>query len=372
MSDTPVFTPKPAPPPQPGPSRATPETLRLNSWLEIDAVAYRHNLSFLRGSIGPDVELSAVVKSNAYGHGLEAIARLAADGGADSFCVHSLEEALDLRRLGFGQDILVMGHIPLDRLGDAVAHNLRMVVYNPETLWRLGALAHDVGVRPRVHLKIETGTHRQGVDGDELDALVDMIGQHPQIDVEGAYTHFADIEDTTDHSYARDQLGRFQDALARLAARGVEPRCRHAACSAAAVLFPETHFDMARVGISQYGFWSSKETHLSYEHRHGDGGGPRPILTWKARISQVKSIARGASVGYGRTWRATRDSRIAILPIGYSDGYDRAFSNAAHVLVRGRRAPVRGRVCMNLTMVDVTDIPDVQLEDEVVLLGRDG
>ncbi|MEO1366956.1 MAG: alanine racemase, partial [Acidobacteriota bacterium] len=294
------------------------------------------------------------------------------DAGADSFCVHSLDEALALRRFGFGQDVLVMGHIPLDRLSDAVAHDLRMVIYNPETVWRLGALAHDAGTRPRVHLKIETGTHRQGIDDHELDAVVDMLGQHPQIDVEGVYTHFADIEDTTDHGYARGQLERFQGALGRLAARGIAPRRRHAACSAATVLFPETHFDMVRVGISQYGFWSSKETLLSYGHRHGGGEGPRPVLTWKARISQVKSIAKGASVGYGRTWRAPRDSRIAILPIGYSDGYDRLYSNAAHTLVRGQRAPVRGRVCMNLTMIDVTDVPDVQLEDEVVLLGRDG
>ncbi|MEM1176717.1 MAG: alanine racemase [Acidobacteriota bacterium] len=365
-----IATPTPAADPKP--ADVSPDTRHLNSWLEIDGDAYRHNLRFLRDAVGPAVELSAVVKSNAYGHGLEAIARLAIDGGADSFCVHSIDEALALRALGFGEDILVMGHIPLARLREAVAHNLRIVLFNRETVEELGTLAEAVGVRPRVHLKIETGTHRQGLAGAELDSLIEALERHPAIDIEGAYTHFADIEDTTDHAYAQGQLSRFRGELERLADRGIRPRCRHSACSAAAVLFPETHFEMARVGISQYGFWSSKETKLSFEHRRGHGLGPRPVLAWKTRVSQVKSIAGGASVGYGRTWRATRDSRIAILPIGYSDGYDRGFSNAAHVLIRGRRAPVRGRICMNLTMVDVTDIPGVGLEDAVVLLGADG
>ena len=347
-------------------------TAGLNSWLEVDAGAYRHNLRFLRSLVGPDVELSAVVKSNAYGHGLEQIARLAVDGGADSFCVHALEEAQALRRLGFAQDVLIMGHVPWTRLEEAVAEDFRLVLYDEESARRLAEIAGLTGRRPRVHLKIETGTHRQGLADAELARLLDRLESSPEIDIEGVYTHFADIEDTTDHSYAGEQLERFRAEVAELERRGHRPRRRHTACSAAALLFPETHFDMVRVGISQYGFWSSKETRLSFEHSRGAGEGPRPVLSWKARISQVKEIPQGASVGYGRTWQATRPTRLAILPIGYSDGYDRGLSNAAYALVKGQRAPVRGRICMNLTMIDVTDIPDVGIEDEVVLLGRSG
>ncbi len=354
------------------------ETRLLNSWIELSESAHRGNLAFLRRCVGQEVELSAVVKSNAYGHGLELMAASAIQAGADSFCVHALDEALTLRRAGFTQDILVMGHVPLARLGEAVEFDLRLVVFNPETVDRLGRETADQSRSVRVHLKVETGTHRQGVEGAELEGLLDRLRPLPQVELEGVYTHFANIEDTTDHQYARKQMDRFQVALAMVERAGFSPTKRHAACSAATVLFPETHFDLVRVGISQYGFWSSKETLLSHEHSAAGRDDKvstkslTPVLTWKTRVSQVKSIEAGAAVGYGCSFVTTRPSRIAILPIGYSDGYDRSLSNAAHVLIRGRRARVCGRICMNLTMVDVTDIPGVELEDEVVLIGRQG
>ena len=355
----------------------THDTRGLGSWIELSASAYRANLAFLRRRIGPDVELAVVVKSNAYGHGLEPIARLAIEAGADSFCVHALEEALALRDAGFTQDILVMGHVPIARLDEAVAHDLRLVLYDPTTADALADAAERHGRRARVHPKIETGTNRQGVDGDALDALVARLIERPALDVEGVYTHFADIEDTTDHAFAREQMRLFRAALDRLAAAGLTPRKRHAACSAAAILFDETHFDMVRVGISQYGFWSSKQTRLSFSHDVDSDATDsadhlQPVLTWKARISQVKTVPADGYIGYGRTYQTTRETRLAILPIGYSDGYDRHLSNVASVLVGGRRAPVRGRICMNLTMIDVTDISEVGFEDEVVLIGRQG
>ncbi|MCG8462055.1 MAG: alanine racemase, partial [Holophagales bacterium] len=333
----------------------------LESWIELAADAYRGNLRFLRGLLGPGVELAAVVKANAYGHGRRQIAALALDAGADSFAVHALEEALDLRAAGFHQDVLIMGHVPRCRLREVIDGGFRLVLYDLDTA---RTLAESSGrERPaRVHLKIETGTHRQGVDGEELDQLLDFLADHPRVELEGAYTHFADIEDTTDHHYARRQLERFLVALGRIHDAGFELRKRHSACSAAAVLLPGTHFDMVRLGISQYGFWSSKETRLSYEHQHGAGSARAltPVLTWKTRISQLKRVPADAFVGYGRTFRTTRPTRLAVLPVGYADGYDRHLSGTSHVLVRGRHAPVRGRICMNLTMVDVTDIPDVE------------
>lgn len=352
---------------------------RLDSWIEISESAYAGNLDFFRRLVGDDVELSVVVKANAYGHGLEDVARLAVRHGADSFCVHSLDEALALRRAGLDEDVLIMGHVPLARLEEVVAADFRLVLFHLESARRLAEITGETHRSVRVHLKIETGTHRQGVDGEELGALIGFLAEHPRLDLDGVYTHFANVEDTTEHEYARRQIDRFEEALERIVSAGLEPRRRHAACSAAAALFPRSHYDMVRLGISQYGFWSSKETRLSYLERsleRPDGGGAgeaevlRPVLTWKTRVSQVKSVPADAFVGYGCTYQTTRETRLAILPVGYSDGYDRHLSNAGHVLIRGRRAPVRGRVCMNLLMVDVTDVPGVSVEEEAVLLGR--
>lgn len=359
----------------------SPDTTGLNSWIEISESAYASNLAFFRRLVGEDVELSAVVKSNAYGHGLLEVAGLAARHGADSFCVHALEEALALREAGFEQDVLILGHVPLARLDSVVEHDFRVVLYQLESARRLAEVAPEA--RPaRVHLKIETGTHRQGVEGAELDTLLEFLRSTPTVRVEGVYTHFANIEDTTDHRYARSQAESFQRALRQVEDAGFQPTRRHAACSAALALFPETHLDMVRLGISQYGFWSSKETRLSFHNLSGsestEAAGAaaedvlRPVMTWKARISQVKWIPADAYVGYGCTYQTTRRTRLAILPTGYADGYDRKLSSAGHVLVRGRRAPVLGRICMNLTMIDVTDVPGVKMEDEAVLLGRQG
>ncbi len=345
---------------------------RYNTWVELSEAAYAHNLRFFRQRLGSQVELAAVVKANAYGHGWRHIAHLAAKHGADSYCVHSLEEALDLRGAGFQQDILIMGHVPLTRLEEAVQADLRLMVCNLETLRALDTATRSLGRPCRVHLKLETGTYRQGVDGAELRALLAELRACPELHLEGVYTHFANIEDTTRHAFAEAQEERFQTMVKELAEAGFQDLLQHAACSAASLLFPTTHLGMARLGIGQYGLWPSRETLLSYQLLHQTEGVRvlRPMLTWKTRVSQIKPVPAGSFVGYGCTYQTTRDSRLAILPVGYSDGYDRLFSSRAHVLVGGRRAPVRGRICMNLTMVDVTDIPGVALEDEVVLLGR--
>ncbi|MEM9594477.1 MAG: alanine racemase [Acidobacteriota bacterium] len=350
------------------------DTRGLNSWIELSESAYRQNLSLFRRRVGPKVELSAVVKGNAYGHGAVQIAGLAAAHGADSFCVHALEEAQQLRDAGFQQDVLLLGHVPRRRLGDVVAGDFRLVLFDVETARSFAEAARSQGRRGRVHLKLETGTHRQGLGGEDLGALLDTLGGLPDLEVEGAYTHFANVEDTTDHRYAHAQLERFRSALDRVREAGFAPTRRHAACSAAALVLGDSIFEMVRLGIGQYGHWSSKETLLSFRDRQDVEGTQslRPVLTWKARISQVKTVPADAFVGYGCTYQTTRPTRLAILPVGYSDGYPRSVSNAGHVLIHGRRAPVRGRVCMNLILVDVTDIPGVAVEDVAVLIGTQG
>jgi alanine racemase len=181
--------------------------------------------------------------------------------------------------------------------------------------------------------------------------------------------HFANIEDTTDHSYAQRQLEKFMEYVDLLGQNDINIPVKHVACSAAAILFPETFFDMVRVGIGIYGLWPSKETYLSCIQEEREPVNIKPVLTWKTRVVQIKDVPDGAFIGYGCTYKTTRPTKLAVLPVGYYDGYDRHLSNASYVLIAGKRAPLRGRVAMNFITVDVTDIPDVCLEDEVVLLG---
>ena len=344
----------------------------LLNWCEIDAGAIRWNIDEFRRRLAPSSTPAAVVKSNAYGHGMLAIADLARQAGVEWLCVNSIDEAVDLREAGHSGRILVMGYVPLDRLRDLVRLDLRPVVYNLETLAGLDEAAREAGRQLPLHLKLETGTHRQGIAPDEVEGFARKVVASDSLVLEGVSTHFANIEDSTDHSYAQQQIARFKEISDRVRELAGKPLIRHAACSAATLLFTQTHLDLARLGISLYGLWPSRETYVSCLDRGKPALELRPALTWKSRLAQIKTVAEGGFVGYGCTWRASRPSRIAVLPVGYHEGYDRGLSGVAHVLVRGRRAPVRGRVCMNMCMVDVTDVPGATLEDEVVLLGSQG
>ncbi len=336
-------------------------------WVEIDREAPDRNLRELRTAAGGKALMCAVVKGNAYGHGVREIVPLLPS--ADWFAVNSLEEAVELRSLGVTRPVLILGHVPLCRLGEALDGGFRLTVYNPETVAALESAAS--ASRPaRIHIKVETGTGRQGIQPAGALALVRRAREIPGVEVEGLSTHFANIEDTLNHSYAEMQLeifGRVLDALGP-----DRPPVVHTACTAACILFRETVFDMVRTGIGLYGLWPSRETYLSAVSGGGRVPDLRPVLSWKTRVVQVKDMPEGSYIGYGCTYRTTRRSLIGVLPVGYSDGLDRGLGNTAFVLVRGRRAPIVGRVCMNLTMIDLTDIPDPVLEEEVTLLGGSG
>ncbi|RME24897.1 MAG: alanine racemase [Deltaproteobacteria bacterium] len=342
------------------------------SWIEIDLDALRHNISQFRSRLAPGVKLMAVVKGNAYGHGMIPVARAALGAGADWLGVFHLGEVERLREEGITAPVLVLGYVPLADLDRAVELEASITVSSLETIPAAAAAAERTGKPARIHFKLECGTHRLGLDELGARKAVEIIKRHPSVTLEGAHTHFANIEDTTEHDYARSQLERFRAYLELFDRLGVDVRLPHTACTAAAMLFPETHFSMVRLGIGMYGLWPSKETYLSSLQHGRPRPELRPVMTWKTRVVQLKEIPKGAFVGYGLTHRTTRPTRMAVLPVGYANGYDRHLSNQAHVLVNGMRAPVMGRVCMNLTMVDVTDIPGVELEQEVVLLGRQG
>lgn len=342
------------------------------NWVEVDAAAIRWNIAQFLARIDPPARLGAVVKANGYGHGLLEVAALAVQGGAEWLCVNSVGEALRLREAGHRAKILIMGYVPLDELDAVVEHELRPVIYNTETVTRLDELATRRGRRVPVHLKLETGTHRQGILEQALPEFAERVRASAGLLLEGVTTHFANIEDTTEHAFAESQIQSFARCAGLLERSGHPRPLRHAACSAAALLFTRTHLDLLRIGISLYGLWPSRETYVSCLERGKPTLDLRPALTWKTRVAQVKVVPEGSFIGYGCTYRTTRPTRIAVLPVGYHEGYDRGLSGVGHVLIRGKRAPVRGRVCMNMCMVDVTDVGEVGLEDEVVLLGSQG
>jgi alanine racemase len=345
---------------------------RLFNWIEIDRSALVSNLAGFRDRIKKDCALMPMVKANAYGHGLLETTGVVSESGADWLGVHSLEEGAALRDAGATLPILVVGYVPIADLEEALRRDLRLTIYNLESVIRLADICRKSGLRARCHIKLETGTNRQGVSAEEAVTLAGKIGESAGLELEGVSSHYANIEDTTDHSYARFQLGIFRKALAALEAAGFEVPVRHFSCSAAALLFPETHFDMVRIGIGMYGLWPSRETYVSCLQAHAGGVTLRPVLSWKARVAQIKSVSKGARIGYGGTFKTGRASRLAVVPVGYYDGYSRSLSNVSHVLIRGERAPLRGRVAMNFFVVDVTDIPGVELEEEVILIGSSG
>lgn len=338
------------------------------TWCSVDTDALAANVRAFRRLIGPDPLLAVPVKANAYGHGLALAARAFLAGGADWLCVHALEEARALRAAGITAPIYILGPVPLAGLAEAVALDTRLVVYNRDTV---DALVGQ-GLSARLHLKVETGNHRQGLDPSAALELAARVAAAPGLELEGVASHFANIEDTTDHTYARQQLARFEAAVDALRGAGHRIPIRHIANSAATILWPERVFEMARPGIAAYGLWPSPETRVAAQLVGRGDFALRPALTWKTRVAQVRMIPAGAAVGYGCTVITRRPTRLAILPVGYADGYDRGLSNLAHVLIGGRAAPVMGRVCMNIVMVDVTDGPAPALEDEAVLLGRQG
>jgi alanine racemase len=268
---------------------------------------------------------------------------------------------------------MMVGPLPDDHLETVFDYNLEPVIFDRGTLTGLGKLASRRSEPVRTHLKLETGTNRQGITEKEFRSYATIYKKHRYLQKPyGASTHFANIEDTTSHEYAQHQLDRFNRMVLALKRYGVGPTIRHTACSAALILFEKTRFDLVRPGISVYGHWPSKETYLSYRLEGGHNRIFRPVLRWRTRVTQIKSVAANSFIGYGCTYRTTANTRLAVLPLGYCDGYDRALSNTAYVLIRGRRAPIRGRICMNLIMADITDIPEVKVGQVATLIGKDG
>jgi alanine racemase len=347
-------------------------TRTLATWLEIDGRAYVHNLRTFRRIVGPDVLVMPVLKANAYGHGARVLAPLAVGEGVDTIGLNSLEEFQEIRDLLEEVPVCLLGPTLPSQAAAVVEAGVEPTVSMLETLAALGDAARAAGRTVAVHIKAETGTHRQGVPLEEIPAWCAFLREHGEVRFRGLHTHFANIEDTTDHTFARRQMARLAECQRAFAEHGQVPELTHSACSAATIVMPPTHRDLVRLGIASYGLWPSRETLLSTLLSRVTDPDLVPVLSWQARIAQIKEAAAGEYVGYGCTFRATHVMRLAVLPVGYYDGYDRRLSGQAYVLARGRRAPVVGRICMNMTMIDITDMPEIQLGEPVTLIGQSG
>ncbi len=336
------------------------------TWLEIDLGAIGRNTQLVKEIVGPDVRVLVSLKADAYGHGAQRVARTVLRNGATWLGVATLSEAVPLREAGIDAPILIFGYAANWQAREVVRHDLRATIYSLETARMLSRAATDLGRDVRVHVKIDTGMARLGLRSEDVTGIIaffEELRELPGLHVEGVFTHFA-TADSTDQSYARRQLARFHTVLRALDVRGLRPPLVHAANSAALLTIPEARFDLVRPGVAVYGLHPSDEVRLPDAFR--------PALAFKTQAAQVKDIPVGEGISYGATYITATPTRIAVLPVGYADGFRRAPANWGEVLIRGQRAPLVGRVCMDQCMIDVTHVPGVRTGDEVVLIGRQG
>nr|MBO2470094.1 alanine racemase [Bacillota bacterium] len=334
------------------------------TWCEVDVAAIRHNVRAFRRVFSPEVEIMAVVKADGYGHGAPVVARAALEAGATQLGVATLDEAVQLRENGLGAPILVLGPTEGRHVEEAFARKIAVTVFDADTVAAVARATERRGWGA-VHLKVDTGMGRLGVrDEAELINLYRQLLAVPALRVEGLYSHLA-CADEADPSFSVAQHDRFRRFVTRMSQEGLPVPPLHLLNSAGALRFRGWAYRLVRIGISLYGYYPS--VHVK------TGEVPlRPALTWKTRVAHVKDVPPGTPISYGATYRTTEDLRILTLPVGYADGFSRLRSNRGHVLVRGRRAPIVGRVCMDQTMVAVPRHWDVQVGEEVVLLGTQG
>lgn len=329
-------------------------------WAEVDLNALKRNYERIKAYTTS--EIMPIVKANAYGHGAIPTVKALYEAGARRFGVAMLEEALEIKQAFPSVKVMTIGFMPADFAQTIVQEDIITGVYQFSQAEALSKEALAQGKKATIHIKVDTGMGRIGFREDALQQI-QRIAELPNIYIEGIYTHFA-ASDQVDLTFAREQLKKFLTLCDRLKALGIKIPIRHAASSAAIIQFPEAHLDMVRPGIILYGLPPSLQV--------GRNVGFEPVMTWKARIAHIKTISAGETVSYGCTFRAAYPTRVATVPVGYADGLQRALSNRGEMLVKGRRATIIGRVCMDQTMLDVTKIPGAEVGSIVTLLGTDG
>lgn len=346
-------------------------------WAEIDLKAIAHNIRELRRITNPKARFMAVVKANAYGHGIIEVAKQSLENGTEVLGVANIEEGSQIRKAGIKAPVLILSYAPPEQSKKLIEFNLTQTVYSYETAKLLSEAASAYGKKIKVHIKVDTGMGRLGLLPNQLGlskynkeitdssvSEVESIFRLPMLEIEGIFTHFA-TADKSNRSYANNQFEIFMDFLSQLRINGLETPVTHAANSAAIINMPETHLDMVRAGISIYGLYTSKEVDRSIIKL-------KPAMELKTKIIHLKKVPAGFKVSYGITYETERPTTIATVRIGYADGLNRLLSSKGRMLVCGQSAPIVGRICMDLTMLDVGEIPEVAMEEEVVIFGKQG
>jgi alanine racemase len=335
----------------------------LPTYATINLAALAHNLSCITRYLSPGCKVMAIVKANAYGHGAIETAQALVHQGVERFAVASLDEGIALRQAGLSASIVVLGALFDEQVSDLIAHRLTPVVSDGRILPALAKAARSYLTPYPIHLKVETGMGRLGLSPEDLLGLLDNPLLRNPFQVEGLMTHLADA-DGKDSTFTERQLDTFNTTLKQVQQRGITLPLVHTANSAAIVRFPDAHFSLVRPGIMLYGYHTLPDTVPAPDLR--------PVLSLHTTIAQLRTIPQGGTVSYNGTFVATRPTRIAVLPIGYADGYSRRLSHRGSVLIQGRRAPIVGLVCMDMIMVDVTDLAPVQVGETVTLIGAQG
>lgn len=345
------------------------------SHIEISKSALEHNLQFLKSYIGKDVQMSSVIKGNAYGHGLDVFVPLAEHCGINHFSVFSAYEALRVHESSANNStIMIMGLINNEQLEWAIENNIEFYVFELDRLEKALAAAQRIGKIAKVHIEVETGMNRTGFAMNELSAVLRLLKNNPiHLQFKGLCTHFAGAESIANYYRIKKQQQVFQKVSKKVASAGLTPEQKHTACSAAALRYPKFQLDMVRLGIIQYGFFPNKEILIEYLTKKKETKNPlRRLITWKSRVLDVKKVKTGEFVGYGTSFLANCDLKIAVIPVGYAHGFSRNLSNQGIVLIKGHRVSVIGTVNMNMITVDISQIDSVEKGDEVVLIGKQG
>ena len=345
-----------------------------SSYIEINKQAYIDNVNYLRKRFGPDSRFSSVIKGNAYGHGIEHIIPIAESIGVDHFSVFSADEAEKAyKSITKKSSLMIMGMVDEPAMEWCIENGIEFYVFDIFRLKSAFELSHKVGQKAIIHLELETGMYRTGVEEELIDEVIQFVLANQQhLEVKGICTHFAGAESVTNYLRIKEQMKVFNRVVRKIHKAGVPYKSLHSACSAAALRYPRTRLDMVRIGIAQYGLWPNKETLML--DLTDDDNEPREdplkrVISWKSKVMSTKLVPKNRFIGYGTSYLTNTKTRIASVPVGYSHGFNRSLSNLGRVVIGGKRVAVIGLVNMNMMMVDITSVPSVEIGDEVVLIG---
>jgi alanine racemase len=347
--------------------------MHKNSVIEINPIAHKENIDFLKKTFGKKVILSSVIKGNAYGHGLKEFSTMAYSNGITHFSVFDVEEAkIVFDTLGNKATVLIMGFVADDDLHWVIENQIEFFVFERYRLANATKVAKKLKIKAIIHIEVETGMNRTGFDIKNISKVAQyLIKEEKSINFKGLCTHYAGAESIANYYRVTKQIEIFNKAEAIMKTIGIKPEIRHSACSAASMMFPETRMDLVRVGIIQYGFWPSTEVLVSYLNSKNKKIDPlQRVINWKSEVMSVKRVKSGEFIGYGTSYMARNNMKIATIPLGYSHGYSRTLSNQGKVLINGQCCDVIGTVNMNMLTIDVTKIENVKKGDEVVLIGK--